>query len=104
MAYKARIHQPPKNAMQSGTRVWPWVLQFIPQNDPRFVEPLMGWTGSKEAAGAQVRLTFDSLEEARAYAEKHGIPYEVILPKKRAFSPKSYAANFRFDRVRTYEH
>ena len=38
----------------------------------REVDPLMGWTSSTDMNG-QVRLNFDSKEEAVEYAERHGI-------------------------------
>ena len=44
------------------------------------VEPLMGWTSSADMR-QQVHLAFDTGEEAMAYAERHGIPYQVFEPK-----------------------
>lgn len=99
MHYTARIYQPAKNAMQSGKRHATWVLEFAPNADVRFVEPLMGWTGSTDTAGAQIRLRFSTKEEAIQYAEKHNISYEVAPPKTKVIGPKSYASNFRHDRV-----
>ena len=93
-----RIFQPAKNAMQSGlgaTRKW--VLEFEPAGD-RVADPLMGWTGGGRTTD-QLRLTFASREEAVAYAERKGLDYTVLPPKKRRHSPKSYAANFAYDRI-----
>ena len=62
--------------MQSGTaRTKQWVLDYEPE-EPRVVEPLMGWTSSADMK-QQLRLSFDSKEEAVAYCERHGIPYQV---------------------------
>ena len=43
---RARIYQPAKTAMQSGTaKTTTWVLEFAPAS-AREVDPLMGWTSS----------------------------------------------------------
>src|SRR5262249_20682373 len=42
----ARIYKPAKTAMQSGTaKTKEWVLDYEPEQ-PRQIEPLMGWTSS----------------------------------------------------------
>ena len=42
----ARIYKPARTAMQSGTaKAKEWVLDYEPEQ-PRTVEPLMGWTSS----------------------------------------------------------
>jgi NADH dehydrogenase ubiquinone Fe-S protein 4 len=90
----ARIYRPSKTAMQSGragTRFWR--LEFAPSS-PRTIDPLMGWTSSADMR-SQVRLKFDTEEEAVAYCVKHNIPYEVEPPQTRTIRPKAYADNFR---------
>ena len=78
----ARIYKPAKTAMQSGTaKTKDWVLDYEPEQ-PRAVEPLMGWTSSGDMR-QQVRLRFDTKEEAVAYCERHGIAYQVAEPKPR---------------------
>jgi hypothetical protein len=68
----ARIYRPAKTAMQSGqARTKEWLLEYEP-SAPRQVEPLMGWTSSTDM-NSQVRLEFDSKEEAISYAERNGI-------------------------------
>lgn len=95
----ARIYQPTKTAMQSGrAKTRAWVLEFE-RARARTVDPLMGWTSSDDMLADQVRLSFDSRAEAVAYAERHGLAYEVVEPLARQVRPKSYAANFRWDRV-----
>jgi len=94
----ARIYKPTKTAMQSGralTRAW--VLEFEP-GQRKVNDPLMGWVGSGDTA-QQVRLSFDTKEEAIAYCRRHKIDHEVYEPKEREVRPKSYASNFRWDRV-----
>ena len=99
----ARIFKPAKTAMQSGTaRTKDWVLEFAPAS-PREIDPLMGWTGSRNTM-EQVQLWFPSLEEAKAHAEKCGWQYTVELPHARGIRPKAYADNFAFNRVGRWTH
>ena len=95
----ARIFKPAKSAMQSGRgNTKEWVLEFEPA-ERQDQDPLMGWAGSGDT-GRQVRLAFASKEDAVAYCKRNNIPCSVQEPRPRAFQPKSYAANFRWDRVR----
>jgi len=99
----ARIYKPAQTAMQSGpARAKDWVLVFEPEA-PREIDPLMGWTSSGDMK-AQIRLTFDSKEEAIAYAERNGIAYRVVEPKPRGAVRKAYADNFRFGRKGSWTH
>ncbi len=94
---RARIYKPAKNAMQSGrARTKLWVLEFEPES-ARAPDPLMGWTSSHDMR-QQVELEFDTQEEAVAYAEKNGIPFQLFEPHWPKPRPKSYADNCRFDR------
>ena len=94
-----RIYQPARTAMQSGmAQTLKWVLEF-PQETQRVADPLMGWTSSSDTR-TQVQLTFETKEEAVAFAEKHGLAYRVEEPQEAKFRPKSYADNFRYDRIR----
>ncbi len=94
-----RIYRPAKTAMQSATgNTRRWVMEFEPTAS-KITDPLMGWTGSPDTM-EQVMLRFASRDEAVAYAERHGLAYRVDEPREPAVTPKSYAANFRHDRVR----
>lgn len=100
---QVRIFQPPKNVMQSGRATTrKWVMEFEPQT-PRKVEPLMGWTSSADTR-AQLRLRFDTLEEAIAYAQQEGLMYSVERPSERKVKPKLYADNFKYDRLGRWTH
>ncbi len=100
---RARIYQPPKNAMQSGfAATHQWVLEFAPSS-PRRPDPLMGWIGSGDTQ-AQVRLHFDTCDEAVAYAKKQGLDYDLELPQVRRVKPKAYADNFRYGRIENWTH
>src|SRR5665213_2210727 len=99
----ARIFRPAKSAMQSGkatTKVW--MLEFAPAA-ARLSDPLMGWTTTTDMKG-QVRLTFDTCEEAVAYARRHGIPFEVLIENDAKIIPKAYADNFSFHRRQPWTH
>jgi hypothetical protein len=96
---KARIYRPSKSAMQSGrANTQKWVLEYE-QATPRLPDPLMGWISAADTLN-QVRLRFDTLEEAERFAKERGIDYEIIEPQQRKPKPKSYADNFRYDRIR----
>lgn len=102
---RARIYQPAKTAMQSGTaKTKGWILEFAPDS-PREVDPLMGWTSSSDTQ-SQVKLRFDSKEAALAYAKEHGIQALVFEPKKRKANirPRGYAENFAVDRRSPWTH
>ena len=99
----AQIYRPSKTAMQSGfANTKAWVLDFEPEA-PRQVEPLMGWTSSGDMR-QQLSLRFESKEEAIAYCDRRGIPYQVTenVPLKRRIM--SYADNFSFKRRDAWTH
>ena len=99
----ARIYKPAKTAMQSGTaNTKEWMLDYEPEQ-PREIEPLMGWTSSGDMR-QQVQLRFDSQEEAIAYCERHGIAFQVSEPKERARHGMAYADNFAVGRRSPWTH
>lgn len=99
----ARIHRPSKTAMQSGQqRTQDWVLEFEARAARR-PDPLMGWTQTTDTQG-QIRLTFDTKEEAVAYAQAHGISFQLIDPKPAKKIIKAYADNFAFGRKVPWTH
>ena len=100
---KARIYRPSKTAMQSGkAKTERWLLEFEGQS-PREIEPLMGWTSSGDTR-QQVRLWFDTQDEAIAFARREGIPYAVEEPKEARRTGLSYSDNFRFNRAGPWTH
>ncbi len=99
----ARIYQPAKTPMQSGqARTKHWLLEFDP-DEPREIEPLMGWTSSGDTQ-QQVKLWFDTKEDAIAYAEREGIAYRVEEPQEPKRRTISYSDNFKFNRVGPWTH
>jgi hypothetical protein len=92
---KARIYKPAKTAMQSGVKKRDfWLLEFEPEQR-KYVEPLMGWTGSGDTK-QQLKMKFTSQELAVEYAKRNNIPYTLSEPKKRKPIKKSYADNFAY--------
>ncbi len=99
----ARIFKPSKSAMQSGrARSKDWVLEFEPASARR-LDPLMGWSSSSDMEG-QVRLAFETAEEAVAYAQAHGIAFQVSREKPRRHIIKAYADNFAANRREPWTH
>ncbi len=102
---RARIYQPARTAMQSGTaKTHQWVLEFAP-GSAREVDPLMGWTSSAETQ-TQVRLRFDTRDEAEAYACQNGIEFTVVEPQSRKpnIRARGYGENFANDRKGAWTH
>lgn len=99
----ARIYSPARNAMQSGkAKTGFWVLQYAPEK-AKMIDPLMGYTATADMK-SQIRVEFETREEAIAYAQKNGIPYQVEeshQPKRRKIS---YSDNFRSDRKQPWTH
>ena len=99
----ARIFRPARTAMQSGkARTQAWVLEFAPAQ-ARTSDPLMGWTQTGDMHG-QVRLSFETSAEAVAYAQKHGIAFELVAAKEHKRIIKAYADNFAFSRKQPWPH
>ncbi|MEE2691743.1 MAG: ETC complex I subunit [Pseudomonadota bacterium] len=100
----ARIYQPAKTAMQSGrAKTHHWYLEFEAEAARR-IDPLMGWTSGSDTRAGQVRLTFDSKEEAVAYAERQSIPFQIEEARAVTPVPKAYSDNFAFRRRKPWTH
>ncbi len=99
----ARIYKPAKSATQSGVgKAKHWVLEYEPEQ-PREIEPLMGWTSSGDMK-SQIRLWFETKEEALAYAEREGVAARVVEPAPVKSKTFSYADNFRAGRRDQWTH
>ncbi|QIG50982.1 ETC complex I subunit [Nordella sp. HKS 07] len=99
----AKIYKPARNAMQSGKgKTDLWLLEYEPELRLT-ADPLMGWTSSADMK-QQLRLTFESKEQAIAYAERNGIAYWVEPEAPARAQRKSYADNFKWGRTETWTH
>ena len=93
-----RIYKPSKVATQSGlANTRRWVLEYESRAG-RSIDGLMGWTSSKDTT-QQVCLTFSSCEQAIAFANSNGMTYRVEESRSHRAKAKSYAENFRHDKV-----
>jgi hypothetical protein len=102
---RARIYQPARTAMQSGTaKTHQWVLEFAPA-EAREVDPLMGWTSSADTQ-SQVQLRFETRAAAEDYARDKGLDYVVTEPhaRKANIRPRGYGENFATDRKGAWTH
>jgi len=89
---KAKIYKPTKTAMQSGMRnTKNWLLEFDTLNTG--INPLMGWETSKDTM-SEVKLEFETKDQAINYAKKNDIDFYVIEPQERKIIKKSYSDNF----------
>jgi ETC complex I subunit conserved region len=99
----ARIYKPARTAMQSGNAAAEkWLLEYEPELRPA-ADPLMGYTSSADMR-RQIRLEFDTREEAVLYAERNGIPFAVSDSNESAPKKISYSDNFRFGRPQPWTH
>lgn len=99
----ARIYKPAGPVNQSGkATAGDWVLEFEPAS-ARLPDPLMGWSQMTDPDG-QVRLKFANQEEAVAYAEARGLPFQVTPERKHKRIVKAYADNFAADRKFPWTH
>ena len=89
---KAKIYKPSKTAMQSRLKKFDkWIIEFITKDPGK--NPVMGWESSTDTY-SELNLEFKSKDLAIEYAKKNNIIFEVIEPKKRKITKKSYADNF----------
>lgn len=99
----ARIYRPAKTAMQSGkAKTQRWTLDYEPESR-KSVEPLMGYTSSSDMR-QQIRLYFDCVEDAVAYAKRQGLAYRVEKSNTRKIRGSAYSDNFKFNRVAPWTH
>ena len=98
-----RIYQPRKNAMQSGRgKTKYWLVEFEPRTQVRN-DALMGWVGQGDTRN-QVKMRFESSEEAIAFCDKRGLLYQVMEPKTARVQRKSYSDNFGSSRDKNWTH
>jgi hypothetical protein len=99
----ARIYRPAPNAMQSGkANSKEWLLEFESET-PRTVDPLMGWISNADT-NPQVRMYFDTREEAIEFARRQGLPFQVLDRKEPRRIIKAYADNFAANRKKPWTH
>ena len=91
-----RIYQPTKNTMQSGrAKGQDWLLEADTAQVRRKPEPLMGWTSADNTV-QELRMFFDTREDAIAFATKKGWAYSVQESHARIVTPRNYVDNFKY--------
>lgn len=98
-----KIYKPSKTAMQSGIgKTKNWLAEYISENETHR-DHLMGWNGSTDTK-SQIKLFFESKEQAIAWAKNNDYQYFVEDPKKRKIKIKSYASNFDVNKKESWTH
>ena len=90
----ARIIEEQRKTTQSGkAKVGRWTLEFE-RKEPLRPDPLTGWAGSGDTE-TQVRLSFDTKDEAIAYAKSKGLHFHLVPAPPVQLKLQAYADNFR---------
>jgi hypothetical protein len=90
----ARIIEEQRKTTQSGkAKAGRWTLEFE-RSEAMRPDPLTGWAGSGDTK-TQVRLSFDSKDEALAYATRKGFDVHVVPAGPVKLKLQAYADNFR---------
>ena len=90
----ARIIEEQRKTTQSGkARVGRWTLEFERTEGQR-PDPITGWAGSGDTK-TQVRIVFDSKEEAMAFAQRKGLDVHLVPAPPVKLKLQAYADNFR---------
>ena len=90
----ARIIEEQRKTTQSGkAKAGRWTLEFEREEAQR-PDPLTGWSGSGDTK-TQVRLIFDSMDQAIAYATKKGFDIHLVPAPRVPLKLQAYADNFR---------
>lgn len=99
----AKIYRPAKTAMQSGKAgAKRWVLEFGP-GQSLAPDLLMGWTSTTDTNG-QVRIFFETKDEAIDFARRKQIPHQVVEPREPKRVLRAYGDNFAFRRKEPWSH
>lgn len=91
---KYKIYKRSKSAMQSGlnnTKKWCLEPLDIPQRKRNSV---FSWT-SINGTNDQIKVFFNTVDEAIYFARKNKIKYQIFEPKEKVTVIKSYASNFK---------
>tara|TARA_B100001123_G_C15210409_1_gene987033 strand:+ start:1062 stop:1367 length:306 start_codon:yes stop_codon:yes gene_type:complete len=98
-----KIYKPSKTAMQSGRhKTNKWLAEYISDID-NDKDSLMGWTSSYDTK-SQIKVFFETKEQAIDWAKNNNFQYFVQEPQKRIIKPKSYSSNFDINRKEPWTH
>ena len=92
MQYK--IYKKSKSAMQSGIKnTKKWCIEVIDIKE-RTISSTFGWNSST-STNDQIKIYFDSLDNAIKFAKKNNMNFKVFEPNKKHKIIKSYSENFK---------
>ena len=98
-----KIYRPSKTAMQSGFgKTKKWLAEYISKEE-MVKDSLMGWNSSSDTK-SQIRVFFNTKEQAVEWAKNNNYQYFVEEPKLRKINLKSYASNFDISRKESWTH
>ena len=98
-----KIYKPSKTAMQSGFgKTKKWLAEFISEKQTE-KDSLMGWNSSADTQ-AQIRIFFDSKEQAIDWAKNNNYQYFLDEPKLKKVKIKSYSSNFDTNKKESWTH
>ena len=98
-----RIYRPTKTAMQSGrSKTKNWIAEYI-SSESSEKDSLMGWNSSKDTK-TQIKIFFNTLDEAVEWAKKNNYQFEIINFQHRKIIPKKYSDNFAFNKKEPWTH
>lgn len=90
----ARIIEEQRKTTQSGkAKTGRWTLE-MERTEAMRPDPLTGWAGSGDTE-TQLRMIFDTKDEALAFAKKKGLSVELIPAPVTTLKIQAYADNFR---------
>ena len=98
-----KIYKPSKTAMQSGHgKTKQWLAEYKSEVTTT-KDTLMGWTSSSDTR-SQIKLFFNTKEQAIEWAKKNNYQFYVVESQKRKIKPKAYASNFDINRKEPWTH
>jgi len=98
-----KIYVPAKTSMQSGRgKSKKWLAEYV-SNSEKVKDTLMGWNSSLDTK-SQIRLFFDTKDQAIEWAKKNNYQYFVQEAKRKKIKPKNYASNFDINRKESWTH
>ena len=90
----ARIVEEQRKTTHAGkAKVGRWTLEYE-RKEALQPDPLTGWAGSGDT-NTQLRLSFDSKDEALAYAATKGLEVHLVPAPPATLKLQAYADNFR---------
>jgi hypothetical protein len=87
----ARIYKVMGSPMQSGSGSGKWFMDF--SSNSKGIDKVMGWVSSSDTMD-EVKISFDSQEEAISFAIKNNYQFEIIKRPQPKIVRKSYSDNF----------